>query len=212
MPSANFLYRHLRGTVLGCKQVGVTGKPLEYTCVEPSSTSSPSGHLQMLEDLVSYSGSYIPFYSRVCTTNPRWAHSQTIMLHEHWHKFDTLASSQSFSTSFTGYSWRWGRSGNETIVMWDVCKWEKVVVWNSNVPCNSLTLAPQCTAFPTYTALQLLKVGVSLFERRSTVEAAGLRGSEHWCKTINQVYLALVKLFFICRVTGQLLHIFLYYI
>ena len=49
--------------MLGCKQVGVAGIPPEYTYVEPSSTSSPSGHLQMLEDLVSYSGSYVPFHS-----------------------------------------------------------------------------------------------------------------------------------------------------
>ena len=25
----------------------------------------------------------------------------------------------------------WGRPGNETFVMWDVCKWEKVVLWNT---------------------------------------------------------------------------------
>ena len=31
---------------------------------------------------------------------------------------------------------------------WDVCKWEKILLWNTNAPFDSLTLTQQCTAFP----------------------------------------------------------------
>jgi len=43
---------------------------------------------------------------------------------EYWHTFFSLASSPGVpASSFTGYSWRWRRPWNETLVMWNVCKW-----------------------------------------------------------------------------------------
>ena len=103
--------------------------------ISPSSlTCNFSSCLQMLWDLVACTSSYhftvmtqSVYNEPMISTYPSYIASQTPA-------FDILHSlfpRCSFTYSFTGYSWRWGRPGNETLVMWDVCKWEKIVLWNT---------------------------------------------------------------------------------
>ena len=107
-----------------------------------SPSSSTSSRLQMLWDLVACSSSYhftvmtqSVYNEPMISTYPSYIASQTPT-------FDIYHSLFPRHSSPVGYSWRWGRPGNETIVMWDVCKWEKVVLWNTIMHHTTLSRSP----------------------------------------------------------------------
>ena len=86
--------------------------------VELSSlTCNSSGRFQMLGNFVTWSGSYHFIVMTQSVYNEWWAHTPSYVAPWTTHNL-ALPSSLGISTSsFTGYSWRWGRPGNETIVM-----------------------------------------------------------------------------------------------
>ena len=152
VPSKYPLYSIDRDLRRRCQeQVGDTGNQwnilVRIIWCWTSHPCNPSIRLQMLGDLVACSSGY---HSTVMTECVQWSTYLSYIVP--WTpEYTTYLLSQAFSASSFIYrlqSWSWGRPGNKIIVMRDVCKWEKLVLWNTNAPCNSFTLNPQCTAFP----------------------------------------------------------------
>ena len=88
---------------------------------------------------------YVQIDQNGLVTYPRWTHAQPVLLHKHPCTFETLASFSGISRLQFYRLKNWERPGNEAIVVWGVCKCEKVVLWNTSALYNS---HPQCTVFP----------------------------------------------------------------
>ena len=124
-------------------------KPTEYIWCWLATPQAPSK--LMLWDLVACSSSNND--TECVQWNPRSAYTIAPQTPAYiWYPSKLLPQASS-TYSFTGYSWRWGRPENETIVMWDVCKWDKVVLWNTKATVNEIHVSGQKIT------LQLVRAG-----------------------------------------------------